>query len=119
MRLKKSIFLVFLIGVFGCNDSQDFALCNVNSVDELDWLKEELESKGYFQPSFVDVSVYRAKYLGLEVVYISICCPDCLVVPPEIRSCSGESLGLLDVDINSNLLTNKKVIWRSDNGFCS
>lgn len=120
MKLLKYVFLVIALVGFGCNDSQDLTFCHIDSIDDLSWLKVELHSKGYLQPSaYFDVLVYRASYLGQEVVYIDLCCPACNVAPPQIRSCGGESLGLLNVDIDSNDLINKRVIWRSLNGFCS
>jgi hypothetical protein len=110
--------LAFTVSFFGCEESPDGNFCKVDSINDLEWLKEEMESSGYFQTTNEEVMVYRANYLNREVVYINICCPNCLVVPPEVRTCSGASLGLLDIDINSNLLTNKKIIWRTSNGIC-
>lgn len=117
MRVTKILFFVFLLSAFGCDDSQEVTFCNVDSVYDLEWLREEMESKGYFEPlTGKDVLVYSATYLNKEVVYIVLCCPDCLVVPPKVRACNGVSLGSLDSDIDRNLLANKKVIWRTHNG---
>lgn len=120
MRDAKSLFFVFAICVFGCDYSQEVTFCNVDSINDLKWLREEMESKGYFEPSTGrDILVYNATYLNTEVVYIALCCPDCLVLPPEVRTCNGVSLGSLDAEIDSDLLANKRVIWRTNNGgFC-
>ena len=120
MRVAKSLFFVLALCVFSCDDSQEVTFCNVDSINDLEWLREEMESNGYFEPlTGKDVLVYNATYLNKEVVYIVLCCPDCLVLPPEVRACNGVSLGSLDSDIDRNLLANKKVIWRTNNGgFC-
>lgn len=117
----KSILLVFALFVFGCDDSDstETSFCNVASIDDLDWLKQEVESRGYTTPSsLADYFVFTANYAGGQVLYIHICCPTCLTTPPEIRTCGGEVVGKLGVDIGIDQLTNKKTIWRTQNGIC-
>jgi hypothetical protein len=118
MRLLKYFFLAFTVSFFSCEESPEDNFCEVDSIYDLEWLREEMESKGYFQFTSIDVLVYNANYLNREVIYIEICCHYCDVVPPEVRSCNGSSLGRIGGDIDSNLITNKEVIWRTNNGIC-
>jgi hypothetical protein len=118
MKILKGFLFLLILCLFNCDeDSNNPKFCNVNSIDNLDWLKKELDGYSGFS-SLMDVSVHRAYYQGEEVIYKSICCPSCSMLPPEVRTCRGESLGRLGTDINPNLLTDSKTIWRTRNGIC-
>ena len=123
MKTILSIILAVALGIMGCDDTgtnpPNESFCNVNSVEDLRWLREEIESKDYSKPSTVwDVMVYHAYYQNKEVIYISICCPLCSVMPPEIKTCDGVVLGRLYTDIDRNKLVDEKVIWRTHNQIC-
>ena len=103
-----------------CAEHDRPQFCHVTSIDDLEWLRAEMVANNYYEGRSVgDVLIYHAYYQSNEVIYINICCPACNTLQPEIRSCNGESLGFLGVDIDDNLLTNKKVIWRTRKGVCS
>jgi hypothetical protein len=116
---KHLLFLLILLVLVSCNEQDDpTGFCGVTSIDELAWLRDEINSSGFNTSSSVDVRVYSAQYLGIEVIYIDLCCVNCLVTPPKVRTCNGTDLGFLGDDINENLVINRKVIWRTNNGFC-
>lgn len=120
MQIKIKIVSFLVLLCFSTCVYNDVSLfCEVTSIDDLDWLKEELEADNFFEGSTIaDGFVYHAYYQDSEVVYVDLCCPACNVVAPEIRTCEGETLGRLGTDINIDLLKHRKVIWRSRNGVC-
>jgi hypothetical protein len=116
--------LFLLIVFFSCENGQNCChpgnMCDVeNPAEEIDWLREELENGGHKNPStHSDTFVYKAIYNNQVVFYISICCPTCDVAPPEVKTCSGESLGFLGSDVDQRDLKNSVVVWRTENGVC-
>ena len=113
------LFLIFL--VVSCDDGdKSNSNCDVeNPAENVDWLREELENGGYKNPStHSDTFVYRATYNNQTVFYIFLCCPVCDVAPPEVKTCSGESLGFLGSDVDQSDLKNSIVVWRTENGIC-
>ncbi|HMR56501.1 MAG TPA: hypothetical protein PLM56_14345 [Cyclobacteriaceae bacterium] len=120
MKIRiQSLFLLVLC-FSACIEDNTPKFCHVTSVNNLEWLKAEMVSNGYYnKSSFADILVYHAYYQGNEVIYIDICCPTCNVIPPQIKACNGEVVGRLHIDINPSLLLNEKIIWRSQNGVCS
>jgi hypothetical protein len=120
-------YLLLLISLMlGCtNHDNDPMVCNVsNPVQDLSWLKAEIDEGDYSSSQYADYTVYQALYNGEPVFYTEICCPSCNVAPPEVRNCSGELVGYLDAEVNENLkinsadLHNKKVIFETHNGVC-
>lgn len=121
MRSKLGLLLLVFV-VLSCqqDDKFDFACDVENPVENLEWLRNELENGGYkTATTYSDTFVYKATFNGVTVFYISICCPACGVVAPEIRTCNGETLGRLGVEIDSDDLENPTVVWKTNNGVCS
>ena len=113
------LLLLLVFTALACQEDDKIQRsCNVeNPVEELEWLREELDSY-QTETTYSDTFVYKATYNGRTVFYISICCPACDVMAPEIRTCDGESLGRLGVEIDSEHLENPTVVWRTNNGVC-
>ena len=116
--MKRLLFLFLLLFAFACSDDdENKSVCEVdNPVEDLEWLRAELE--GDSQSTYSDTFVYQALYFGQPVIYISICCPACNMAPPAIRKCNGEVIGSLGVEINPDHLQNQQIIWRTENGIC-
>jgi hypothetical protein len=115
---KGFVTLFFLILSFGCSDNE-LSQCQSDSIDDIDWLKTEIESHGYNAPNtFYEVIVYKTSYQLGPVFIITICCPACSVTPPEIKNCEGKTIGQLGVDVDYSILNGAKVIWRTHNGVC-
>jgi hypothetical protein len=114
MKYLRYLLLVFATIPFACaeGDEQNYSFCNVTSIDELPWLKSELEANTWAQ------SVHHAFYEGKEIVFIYACCPSCRLQPPQVKDCSGNPVGLLSVDIAPDKLVNRTVIWQSSASLC-
>jgi hypothetical protein len=119
--MKQPLLLLLLLLLFACaDDNKNNVSCNVeNPVEDLEWLRNELDTDFYKNPSTVsDSFVYQALYFDQPVFYFLTCCPVCNMAPPSVRACSGEVIGSLSVDIDSDNLKNQQVIWRTHNGVC-
>jgi hypothetical protein len=114
MRISTSLILASALIIFGCDDNET---CTVNSIDDLGWLKQEIQNNGYYQNSYSDMIVYKVTYKGNTAIISLLCCPVCNTLPPEIKTCSGKVIGHIGVD-DYGILDNAKVIWRTNNGVC-
>jgi hypothetical protein len=122
MKTLPSIIFCFITFINCTPDEKDndSSVCGVfNPIQNLSWLKDEIENGAYSTPSSIyDVYISTAIYKGQTILFTTICCPVCDVAPPKIKNCSGQSLGLLGLEIQESELTETKVIWRTQNGFC-
>jgi hypothetical protein len=123
MKTLPSIIFCFITFIT-CSPNEkviDLSVCGVlNPIKNLSWLKDEIENGAYSKPSSIyDVYISTALYKGQTVLFTTICCPVCNVAPPQIKNCSGQSIGLLGVEIQDSELAETKVIWRTQNGACN
>jgi hypothetical protein len=115
---KWIIPILLLILSFGCSD-REWHKCQSDSIEDISWLKAEIEDKGYNNPNtFYEVIVYKTSYELGPVFILTICCPACSVTPPEVKNCDGNVVGHLGVDVDSSILDDAKIIWRTHNGVC-
>jgi hypothetical protein len=123
--MMRSFLFSLLIVCLGCEMAESSleserlsAKCGGNNpIENLPWLKAEIEAYRT-SSAFFDVLVYTAKYHGITVFFSSICCPACNVLPPTVRSCEGQSIGMIGIDILESDLRNQRIIWRTENEFC-
>jgi len=120
MKLQLLLVLVLVLGVISCRDSTE--ICGVsNPVEGLPWLKAYIgqHQEEWSQSEIYDVSIYQASYQGETVFYTSFCCLTCLMLPPPLVNCPGDTLGNLGTDISPNDLKNLVIIYNVDNGICN
>lgn len=103
-------FVISIFATFSCNDD--------NVCEDLDWLDSEIETmeqSGLSQFFYVS----QAKYIGMTVYVFRNCCPICFTLPPRVVTCSGDLIGRLGEDIDSNKLKNDIIYWQPDDFGCS
>ena len=114
------IFTCFLM-IFSCKKSflEDNS-CNVsNPLTELAWLKNIIENLEKSEPSIANyTTISMAKYNG-ETVFTESTCNPSVILRCTLMNCTGELLGYYYGDINPEKVTDKKVIWKSENSNCT
>ena len=120
------LFISIIFIAIGCheiafeNEGPAKSFCGVtNPINNLDWLREEVEAISSQSYAAMDVFVISAVYQGQVVFFIDICCPVCNVAPPEIRNCQGQSLGRLGDSIAAMDVVSRSILWRTDNNVCT
>ena len=114
---KQIISVALILFSFGCTDNE-LHQCKSDSIEDIGWLKTEIETNYSGSSDFYDVIVYKANYQLGPVFIILICCPSCGTTPPVVKNCSGKTIGQLGVDVDDSILDNAKVMWRTNNGVC-
>jgi hypothetical protein len=119
MRTASSVLLALILLASACDDQdQKKIFCEVNSIEDLNWLQEEIENGNYESSEIMDVSVYQTTYNGRTVIVTVICCPVCGLRAPDVKDCNGTILGQLGVNIDSGIINKGKIIWRTHNDVC-
>ena len=125
--MKNFIYLFAFLALlaFSCSDDVDPS-CGVEDAIDMPWLAKliEEEEKHFTGQnySFLYTGIYRpSTMIGQRRVFMfGNCCPGCLMSPPTIYDCSGETLGQLGTDgIEWEEITDSEVIWKSSNNSCS
>ena len=103
----------------GCGEPESIGACGTkNPVEDIAWLKAEVDAVKNNTSIIADYSVMQAVYKGATVFWISICCPTCDTVPPTARYCDGSIAGQFLISIQESEISNSKVIWATKNGVC-
>lgn len=120
MKKAPLLLLFFLIILASCSeDPQPLQACNTDNVlVDLPWLAElvtELNKSDFGRKySYISTGIY----MGQTIFSLQNCCPFCNSVTP-IYDCSGNNLGFLGSQgIESDEITNWKVIWKSTESTC-
>ena len=138
--MKKIILFSLVVLLFACHNEPDTCLVNnclvVNPVNELDWLKKEIEVlKNSDKNSSLEMSKYFFVSIALfdktTVFFTNNCCPFCSTLPPILKNCSGEPIGYIYEtvgtmnyqgitieSVNRNQLKDIKIIWKPENFAC-
>lgn len=88
-------------------------VCNVsNPIEDLDWLKEKINSVNQDEYSYYNM----ASYQGETVFYYGNCDPAINYVS-IVRNCTGDSLGFT-FDLYDEL-TEISTIWKHENSVCN
>lgn len=112
------IFFLTVLLALSCSENE-VNNCGSDSVEDIKWLKNEIEDNGYDQPNGTyDILIYKTNYLLMPVFILTICCPSCNTIPPQVKNCNGKTIGQLGVDVDYTILDNAKIIWRTHNGVC-
>lgn len=109
-----------MLSFCGCADDES-QNCGVSDpVTELQWLKQEIDdATASHMPSITyDLFIYQGNYRGRTVFINQICCPTCNTSAPTVRSCTGELVGSIGVDIDYSIIEKATVLWRTHNGVC-
>lgn len=87
--------------------------CNVsNPVEEISWLKKEIDSLKNDEYSYYVIAVYKG-----ETVFINGNCNPSADYMSLVKNCNGDMLGYANV--LDNELSDKRIIWKSKNYRCS
>ena len=118
--MKASKYILFALAVFllfGC-EGDDNTICGVQDpVNELPWLRAEIESVETVDLGY-DYIIYQGVYEHRTIFISSICCPFCLTTAPIVKTCSGKNIGHVGVDVAYEVLDRAKVVWRTNKGVC-
>ncbi|KAA5542398.1 hypothetical protein [Adhaeribacter rhizoryzae] len=125
--MKRLFLVAFAISImaFSCEKEEgNFEplsnICSVkNPVEELGWLKEEIQSR-----ERTDSEIYKyfyilqAEYNQQTVFIYDNCCPMCSSVTP-VYNCQGKLLFYLsNKPEESKRIKNAKIIWKPNNFAC-
>jgi hypothetical protein len=120
----KSILSLFIILalIAGCKkaavEPEHYTACDVpDPVEDLPWLKSEIAAQQK-DSAFVDLNVMRGTYKSRTVIWISVCCPTCDLLPPTARYCDGSIAGQFITEIKNADLTETVELWRTHHGVC-
>ena len=118
--MKNYLIIAALLAAVCCTDhNNDPDVCGVaDPVNNLPWLKTEIEQGDYASSEIADYTIVQAEYESRTVFYTQICCPTCDVAPPDVKSCNGEVVGTLYVDIAIEELHHRTIILETHNDVC-
>ncbi|MGJ8733526.1 MAG: hypothetical protein ACSHW4_10285 [Cellulophaga sp.] len=118
--MKSLIYLSFCLILFiSCSNSDDDKstelICSTeNPIEDLDWLKSEIESFGKYE------SVVQNTYENKTIFIFNNCNPRINSVIP-VKDCTGKNIGIIGKDqenIPFNILQNGTIIWKPENFEC-
>jgi len=108
--------IIFSIALISCkkdeNKDKETNKCNVsNPVEDLDWLKQEIDNVKQDEYSYYVMATYK----GETVFYYGNCNPVVNYIS-IVRNCTGDSLGLT-ADLYDEL-TEVSTLWKHANSKC-
>jgi hypothetical protein len=111
--MRKTAIIILLFSIcFACRD-EDGAPCNTeNPIEELTWLKDNIEEKESQPHPGIGYYFYQGRYDKKDVFIADICCPACDYVI-LVYDCEGNTL-----NISADKVTDKKLVWESDESPC-
>jgi hypothetical protein len=117
------VFTVVLVTLISCQEeltTEEPGLfrtyCGTgDTVNDLAWLRQRTDEFVQAGHSGMDLVVNTVTYNGQQSFEIYICCPACNTLPPEVFNCSGESLGFIGMGIEADELSDRALLWRTEN----
>ena len=109
--------IIFSIALISCekdeNNDTESNKCNVsNPIEDLDWLKQEIDDVKQDEYSYYVMATYE----GETVFYYGNCNPVINYIS-IVRNCNGDSLGLTN-DLYDEL-TDVSTLWKHEDSKCN
>jgi hypothetical protein len=116
---EKTIQLfVFAIIVFSCSDTDDSVCGTNNPIEDLSWLRDEIENREANTSDFNKYFYITQATFKFQTVFVfEDFCPFCNTAI-LVYDCTGNNIGQVNADIQSKDIKNSRVIYQPNEFVC-